>query len=89
MSLTHAQKLSLQTHNGIVLCRGKNAAGQLFWLYIEADKEAIERMHRDLDKGATANFLEYGKVIRKGISEHIPDDVKRYIEETYSFRHTN
>ena len=89
MALSHSQKLRLQTNDGIVLCRGRNGNGEIFWLYIKAEKKAIERMYRDYEKKSQVNFLEYGEVIKKGISEQVPEDVCRFMEEKYGFKHTN
>ena len=84
---THADKLLLQTHDGVVLCRGINAADEHFWLYIRADHKGLSRIQRDYEEKKVANFIEYGKVIRKGFGSHVPYDVKRFMEEKYGFQH--
>ncbi|PIR33703.1 MAG: hypothetical protein COV36_02255 [Alphaproteobacteria bacterium CG11_big_fil_rev_8_21_14_0_20_44_7] len=87
MSLTFEQKIKLETHNAIVLCRGTNSSGKKFWVYIEAEKKTVMQMQQDYDNQKVVNFLDYGKVIKKGISDEIPEDVKRYMEEEHNFKH--
>lgn len=85
--LSHKQKLLLQTHDGIVLCRGINAAGKHFWLYVKAARDAIERMHRDHEQQKSVDFLAYGEVIQKGMGEMVPQEVKQFMESEYQFEH--
>ena len=84
---THSEKLLFQNNDGIVLCRGINTKGDYFWLYIRAEREAVERMHRDAKVKKAVNFLEYGAVIHKGIGEVVPVVIKREMEDLYNFKH--
>lgn len=85
--VSHAEKVLLRSNNGIVLCRGINAEQKSFWLYIQATLPAIERMHRDYESGSTVNFLDYGKVLFKGLGKQVPEEIRSEMESLYGFQH--
>lgn len=85
--IKNTEKLILQTHNGIVLCRGVNGAGEKFWVYLAANKAALQKMDSDYKHGKVVNFLHYGEIIKFGVSDEVPDDVKLFMKENYGFKH--
>lgn len=87
MYLTNAQKLELESHYGVVLTRGKDMNGQVFYAYILADKDAIDRMNRDFEeKKSNVNFAGYGRILAYGPGENPPEEVARQVMEKYGVK---
>lgn len=85
--LNHVQKLKLQNSNGIVLCKGINGKNENFWVYVKADKKGIEAMHADYDNGRIVDFLNYGQIIKFGLSDEPPENIRQFMEVQYNFKH--
>lgn len=70
-----------------MLLRGTNQFGYKFYMYLVPDKGMREQMDEDYENGTTRDFKSYGKVVKHGLGANPPEDVMKYFELTYGFKH--
>ncbi len=85
--LTQVQKLDLQAHDGIALLKGETVHGDAVYAYVKADKEGIEEMLRACEIGSTIDYSRYKEIIKQDWGEEPPENVKRFMESRYGFKH--
>lgn len=81
--LTFKDKLMLQTNHGVVLCVSSTATGEPFFHYVMADKKNIEKMQRDHELGAYADFTSYGEILLSGWGESPPPEYELIMSEYF------
>lgn len=69
----------------IVLCRGKTAAGKIFWAYM-CIKPSMAKAFRDAGLG-TFNLEDFGTIIEYGEGEEVPEQVRSRMERYYGVDH--
>ena len=84
--LTHIQKLKLDGCDGIVLLRGQTLFGDEIFAYIRASREDIDRMIIMCEAGEAIDYSKYKEIIKNDWGSPC-DNVKRFMESEYGFRH--
>ena len=82
-TLSNTQKILLEKNDAIILANGKTAFGEDFYVYIKANKAAIEQMQRDFSDNKVINFFTYGDVLEFGPGKTPPEDVSERIKEQH------
>jgi hypothetical protein len=73
---------------GIVqLISGTTAKGEAFYAYVKVKPSLYEEFVGKLLNGDKMDVDKYGKVLKKGFGAQPPDDVKKYMEESFGVDH--
>lgn len=74
-ALTFQEKVRLSNHYGIVLIRSTDKNGRAFFHYLQADRNAIEKMRRDYEaEKEWVDYKSYGTILYSGWGEPTPEE---------------
>lgn len=78
-ALSFQEIVKIGDGKAVMLCRGKNDAGKLFFHYIEADRKHIEQMHCDYAENKNVDFSGYGEILHSGWGENPSEEDEHVI----------
>lgn len=84
---THVQRIQLDSNHGIVLIRGRTRDGDFIYAYVKVDRRDIDDIEMAYNLGKEIDYSQYKGIIKHDWGEEPSDNVKRYMEQHYSFKH--
>ena len=77
--LSFQEIVKIGSNKAVMLCRGENDSGKLFFHYIKADRQHIEQMHHDYAEKKMVDFSCYGEILHSGWGENPSEEDERII----------
>jgi len=85
MKLKFIEKLKLENNNSIILIKGLKQKGKDFWVYMEMNKNQIEILNRNSDKGQEIILSHYGKEVESGFGKKPNSQTRNRMKKEFGF----